>query len=974
MNNSEMTPTEFIARWKNNTATERAGAQAHFIDLCSMLGVDTPNANPHEIDDYAFERGAKRTGAGHGWADVWKRGCFAWEYKKPGSNLDAALKQLMTYALALDNPPLLVVSDRLHIHIHTHFTGTPSETHTINLDDIGTVENLQKLRWLFNNPDKFKPQRTTAGLTLEAANLFGDLARTLQDRGHDPKKVAHFLNKVLFCLFAEDAAAPGQEPLLPDMIFSKILANGLKDIARFEGQIRNLFKAMSNKDGEFGVLLIDWFNGGLFDDDVIIPLKQDDILKLVNVARLNWSQIEPSIFGTLFERGLNPKKRSQLGAHYTDPQSIMRIVNPVIVEPLLAEWSLEKEKIASLMTTVHSIDTSAKAADKKKATVALKEAHSSYINFIEKLKAFKVLDPACGSGNFLYMALQSLKDIELRVMLEAEELGLERGFPQVGPESVLGIELDPYAAELARVTVWIGEIQWMLKHGFQPSRNPILKTLNQIECRDALMTAGDDGFVEAEWPTADVIIGNPPFLGGSKKRGELGDEIFSSLAKIYEGRVPAGADLVCYWFDKAGKAIVKNGVSRVGLVATQAIRAGANRSVLTKLTNSSLIFNAWSDEPWVNEGASVRVSIVCFGHNNSIVLDGNPVNYIHANLTASSDQEAIHLSDAKQLKENTGTCFEGTKKYGAFDIDAETARAWLLMPNVNSKSNVLVVKPWRNGNHLTKRANEKWIIDFGTDISLDEAALFEKPYLHIKEFVKNVRKDKKWWLHERPRPEMRAALANLTRYIATSRVSKYRFFSFLDKTILPDTRLAVIARYDDTFFGVLHSRMHEVWSLSTGSVHGDGEDGGRPTYNAQACFETFPFPEGLTPNIPADIYVNDPRAQNIAVAAQRLNELRENWLNPPEWIERVPEVVAGYPDRILPKLGHENDLKKRTLTNLYNARQKGDAQWLDNLHRDLDVAVAAAYGWTDYTAEMGDEEILRRLLELNLERSTLSKS
>jgi len=306
-------------------------------------------------------------------------------------------------------------------------------------------------------------------------------------RKHDSQTVAHFLNKIIFCLFAEDAKGPASEPLLPNNLFSTILNNGRKDVARFEKQLKNLFKAMSERHGEFGEHFIQWFNGGLFDDDVTVPLERDDIENLINVAKLDWSSIEPSIFGTLFERGLDPAKRSQLGAHYTDPVSIMRIVNPVIVEPLLAEWLIEKTEIAAQMAVFRQFQSATKRDEKAKATVALKTATQRYIAFKERLKNFKVLDPACGSGNFLYLALQALKDIELRVGLEAEALGLERGFPEVGPQAMHGIEISPYAAELAKVTVWIGDIQWMLKHGFAPSREPILKTLDQIQCRDALL-------------------------------------------------------------------------------------------------------------------------------------------------------------------------------------------------------------------------------------------------------------------------------------------------------------------------------------------------------------------------------------------------------------------------------------------------------------------------------------------------------
>ena len=969
-----MTPAEFINKWKDNKLSERAGAQAHFLDLCELLGVEKPN----DPAQYCFERGAKRTGAGRGWADVWKRHCFAWEYKVPHANLDIALKQLMTYALALDNPPLLVVSDRLKIEIHTHFTGTPSHKDVIAIEDIGDAENLNKLRQLFENPNAFKPERTRTAITLQAAKLIGDLAWQMQQRKHDPQQVAHFLNKLVFCLFAEDASGPASEPLLPNRLFSSILANGRKDIVRFERQLKNLFQAMADRHGAFGEHVIQWFNGGLFDNDLTLPLTADDIDKLLGVSSLDWSAIEPSIFGTLFERGLDPAKRSQLGAHYTDPVSIMRIVNPVIVEPLLEEWRIEKESIATQMAIFDQFENSKKSTEKAKATHARKDATKRYIGFKEKLKNFKVLDPACGSGNFLYLALQSLKDIELRVGLEAEELGLERGFPEVGPQAMHGIELSPYAAELAKVTVWIGDIQWMLKHGFAPSKEPILKTLDQIQCRDALLESQtvreeksgalvrqEQRITMAIWPHVDAIIGNPPFLGGSKMREQLGDEYTEDLREMYERNVPGGADLVCYWFAKAQDAIQAGAAKRAGLVATNSIRQRTNRPVLERIVSNSEIFNAWSDEEWVNEGAAVRVSIVCFASRamaaRAVFLDGKCVANINADLTGSrSGAFTLDVTQAKQLKENAGISFQGSQKIGAFDIDGDLAREWLKLPNPHGKPNCDVLKPSWNGIDVTRRKREGWIIDFGTTMSEADAALYEAPFRFVVEHVKPGREQnnreayrKNWWRHGEPRIAMRAAIAPLKRFIATPEVAKHRPFVWLDHSTLPDKMLIVIARDDDDTFGIVSSRIHIVWALALGGRMGMGND---PRYNPTQCFQTFPFPKPTTKT-------------EIATAAQRLNQLRENWLNPPEWVDVVPEVVAGYPDRIIPKPEYAKAIKERTLTNLYNAKQKGEVQWLTDAHRTLDAAVAGAYGWDDYTPAMPDEEILRRLLKLNLERS-----
>lgn len=961
-----MTLSEFIVKWQPggsaDALSERAGAQAHFIDLCELIGQPKP-ADP---ENYCFERGAHRTGGNHGWADVWKRDCFAWEYKAPGADLGKALKQLMTYALALDNPPLLVVSDRRLIQIHTHFTGAPSEVHTIRIEDIGTPDNRQKLQWLFESPERFRPSRDNRQITDEAARAFAELASRLRTKhpGSDgEQRVAHFLTQCLFCLFAEDAE------LLPRGLFERLLDKSKLDGQKLDSRLRELFAAMQ-KGGDFALEDIAYFNGGLFEVIDPLPLDTDEAAILHAASKLDWNAIDPAIFGTLFERGLDPKKRSQLGAHYTDPATIMRLIEPVIVRPLAAEWETAKTAIAADM------GKSKKVGDKP-----YKQAQARFIAHLERLKHYRVLDAACGSGNFLYLALKALKDLEHKANLDAEALGLQRQVSiEVSPANVLGIELNEYAAELARVTVWIGELQWMRTHGYPVRRNPILARLDHVEHRDALLNA--DGS-EAEWPTCDAIVGNPPFLGGSVMRGELGVDYTEVLRKRYEGRVPGGADLVTYWFEKARAQIETGQCTAAGLVSTNSIRGGANRKVLERIVESGRIFEAWSDEPWTNDGAAVHVSLVCFGtqampsapidERFAAMLDGQRTTVIHADLTAG---DGLNLSTAKLLSENAATSFQGTSKKASFDISGEHARSLLLRPNPNARPSSDVVRPWSNGLMLTGRSSDGWIIDFGTEMSEEDASLYEAPYAYCLSAVKPEREKnnresyrKYWWRHAEPRPSMRRALNGLPRYIATVAHSKHRFFVWLNASVCPDQALIVIARADDTTFGILHSRFHELWSLRLGTSLED-----RPRYTPTTTFETFPFPEGMTPRDTAQRPAGSPPcmagdilAENIAAAARHLNELRENWLNPPEWVERVPEVVPGFPDRIVPKPEHAAELKKRTLTNLYNARPA----WLDNAHKALDAVVAAAYGWADYTPEMPDEEILRRLLKLNLERAAL---
>ena len=666
----------------------------------------------------------------------------------------------------------------------------------------------------------------------------------------------------------------------------------------------------------------------------------------------------PSILGTLFERGLDPEKRAQLGAHYTDRDKIMLIVEPVVIRPWLAEWEAEKTEIAAELEHAAAAKSPATGSRRRnKAALRFRE-------FLNRLRGFTVLDPACGSGNFLYLALQALKDLEHRVQLEAEVLGFQRAFPEIGPANVKGIEINPYAAELARVAVWIGEIQWMRRNGFAEARDPILKPLDTIECRDAILSADDS---EPDWPVADAVVGNPPFLGGKLLISHLGEDYVARMFSTYAGRVPAEADLVCYWFDKAGRQIASGKARRAGLVATNSIRGGANRRALQAATESRRIFEAWSDEPWVIEGAAVRVSLVCFSSaDDQFVaharLDGEPVDEIYGDLTARQDGAGVDLTRVRRLPQNAGVAFMGDTKGGPFDIKGDLARNWLCLPaNPNGRSNTEVLRPWMNGMDLTRRPSGKWIVDFGWTMSEVDAALYEEPFRWVKECVYPMRQKnrraayrEKWWRHVEPRQGMWHALAGLSRYIATPTVAKHRLFVWSDARICPDHQLIVVARDDDTTFGILHSRFHQIWSLRQGTSLED-----RPRYTPTTTFETFPFPAGLTPDVPATEYERDSRAAGIAEAARRLVDLRDRWLNPPEWVEWVDEPASGYPKRSVPRdADAASALRKRTLTNLYNARP----QWLMDAHDALDAAVADAYGWP---ATITEADALAELVSLN---------
>lgn len=937
-----MTPDDFITTWAKSELKESAGAASHFNDLCALLGVDPPHKADPNAEWFTFEKGATKAVGNQGWADVWRRDCFAWEYKGKRKDLDKAFMQLQNYAGALGNPPLLIVSDMDTIRIHTNWTNTISVVHTLTLQDLRDGAKRDLLRNCFVNPNALKPTETRQALTEKVAENFAAIAERLRKRGHDPQEVAHFVNRLVFCMFAEDVG------LLPNKLFETLIKNsrGAQGEKDFPKRAANLFETM-RRGGFYGNDEIDMFNGGLFENDATLPLTYQDLDDLYRITQPNWSDIDPSILGTLFERGLDPDKRSQLGAHYTDRDKIMQIITPVIIQPLLAEWAEVRAQIETLLPSDPAAAQSLRAA------------------FAQRLANFRVLDPACGSGNFLYLSLIELKNIEHRMNVEAESLGLPKALPKIGPESVLGIELNPYAAELARVSVWIGEIQWMRRNGFDVAKNPILRSLNTIENRDAVL--GTDGG-RAPWPRADVIVGNPPFLGNKKMIRELGEHYTTALRAAYGS---SGVDLVCYWFVQAWAQIAAGQTLRAGLVATNSIRGGANREVLKPIVEGGRIFNAWADEPWTVDGAAVRVSMLCFDgeKGGAVVLEGQAVPEVFSDLTAGKE---LNLAQAAKLNENNGVSFQGVSKVGNFEIDGETARSWLSFPlNPNGKPNSDVLRPWLTGVDLTARNKDEWIVDFGLDMSIIDASLYEAPFTHLEISVRPKRLESrrdayrtKWWIHAEARPGMRKAMQNLQRLIVTPKMSKHRFFVFVPREVLPSNLIIAVGRGDDTTFGILSSRIHEVWSLSLGQWLGAGND---PTYTPSTTFETFPFPAGLTPNIPAADYAANPHAQAIAVAAADLNAKREFWLNPPDLTIRTPEVVAGYPDRILPKdAAAEKELKTRTLTNLYNLRPT----WLVHLHQALDQAVANAYGWGDDWAKgMSDDEILSRLFALNQARA-----
>jgi type II restriction/modification system DNA methylase subunit YeeA len=921
---------DFVAKWSKAELKERAASQEHFIDICRLIGHPTPAEADPTGNTFTFEAGASKQSGGEGWADVWMKDYFAWEYKGKHKDLNQAYEQLLQYRESLLNPPLLIVSDMEQIIIHTNFTNTVKQVVTLKLNDLVKPENLAKLRAVFFDYKSFRVPQTTEQVTQQAAAEFARLADFLRKQGADQQQAAHFLIRLLFCLFAEDIG------LLPKALFTQLVKNTQKQPSVFKEQLRQLFKAMAS-GGWFGVTEIAHFDGRLFNDDSVLELDSDGLDILARVSALDWSNIEPSIFGTLFERSLDPSKRSQIGAHYTRKEDITLVVEPVLMAPLRWRWEGVRQQALDIPLRRDQADTK-RTRDKynKELTALLK-------GFAHEIAQVRVLDPACGSGNFLYVALKQLLDLEKEVVTTAYSLGLSRFFPSVSPAQLHGIEINEFAHELAQATIWIGYIQWLHDNGFGMQSKPILKPLDTVLLMDAILTYDEKGHaVEPNWPETDVIIGNPPFLGGKRLRTELGDQYVDNIFGLYNGRVPHEADVVCYWFEKARAMVAEGKAKRVGLLATQGIRGGANRKVLERIKETGDIFWAQSDRDWILDGAAVHVSMIGFdnGSESSYMLNEIPVSAINADLTG-----ALDLTIAKLVRENTGLSFMGDTKGGAFDITNDVAMKMLSAPlNPNGRPNSDVIHHWINGMDMTSRPRGMWIIDFGVDMPENEASLYEQPFDYVVKNVKPARLTnnraayrERWWIHVEPRPAMREAITRLSRYIVTPRVSKHRLFVWVSPDTLADSATIAIARDDDYFFGVLHSRVHERWALLKGTALED-----RPRYTPTTTFETFPFPwpPGKEPK-------NDLRVEAIAQAARELVAKRDAWLNPED--------------------ATENELKKRTLTNLYNQRPT----WLDIAHRKLDDAVLNAYGWSH---DLSDNEILSRLLALNLQRAKSNAS
>jgi SAM-dependent methyltransferase len=529
--------------------------------------------------------------------------------------------------------------------------------------------------------------------------------------------------QLMFCMFAQGI------DLLPHDLFTRTIASAKKNPLVLSKLLSNLFRSMQSGE-PFGADAILRFNGGLFAYVHIIDLRAGEIDEVHEAARCDWSSVEPTIFGTLFERSLDPSKRSQIGAHYTSRADIETVLKPVLLAPLQREWEQVKRQAEKVWLKVQA--EARKGRSRRSDSKARRQFDQILEQLLHRLAHVTVLDPACGSGNFLYVAIHLLLDLEKEVLTYAAEHDLSL-IPLVRPTQLFGLEINPYAQQLAQVVVWIGYLQWKYFNGYQAPFDPVLDPFENISHTDAILDLSDpNNPKEPEWPTAEFIVGNPPFLGGNRIRRKLRDEDVDALFKLYEGRLPAFSDLCCYWFEKARAMIESHRANRAGLVATQSIRGGVNRQVLERIKRTGDIFFAVSDRNWILEGANVHISIVGFdaGLETTRTLDGKEVASIHATLAAGLDTTKAQPITANQILH-----VEGVKKGAKFELLEKTALRMLSSPNPHGKSNSDIVRIYFNGSDLTQKRKIGWIVYFPPAMSEDQACLYEKPFEHVKEHV-----------------------------------------------------------------------------------------------------------------------------------------------------------------------------------------------------------------------------------------------
>lgn len=1032
----------FIDRWKASGASERANYQLFLTELCELLSVEKPRPASDKVHEasYTFERpvefddgeGRKTTN----FIDLYKQHCFVLEAKQGSDKAEIteaellsgaraktkvgtatretrtweremkrAKEQALRYARSLPEtegwPPFIVVVDvGFCIDLYSDFaqqgktyTAFPDPQHyRITLTDLRKEDIQQRLRLLFINPLELDPSKRAAKVTQELAERLAKLASLFEQAGHTPEKVAGFLMRCLFTMFAEDVQ------LLPEQSFTRLLKDYKKDLSILPQALESLWLSMDKGGFEPALrTLIPKFNGFLFKNQEALPLTEAQLDLLIEASEADWEDVEPAIFGTLLERALQPQERHKLGAHYTPRAYVERLVVPAVIEPLREEWEAARAASA-LLETRHDEQG------------ALKEIQ----NFHRRLCSIRVLDPACGSGNFLYVTLEHLKRLEGEVLEYIAHFGRQLSLDMSGgytvtPAQLIGIEVNPRAAAIADVVLWIGYLQWHFRtHGHAKRlEDPILRQYGNIMQQDAVLSYTErkhkldnnnqlitrwNGYTTkrhpitgleipdetaripvydyinpkaAAWPEANYIVGNPPFVGNKRMREILGDGYTETLRQAYNGVVSDSVDFVMYWWQKAAELLKAHKIERFGFITTNSITQIFNRRVIEYYMNSqpkiSLIY-AIPDHPWVDstDGADVRIAITTamsgsyFGVLQNIISE-QATNGVEINVTLSERKGQINsditiganTSEAIQLKANDKLASQGANPLG---LGFRLTEAELTKYGFDKRSLPSVLRPYAIGRDLVQKFEEKYVIDF-TNLSQNEGMLnYPILYQHLLTYVKPERdlnqretRRKNWWIFGENAPMFRKASAEIKRYIATCRTAKFRIFSFLDTAFIPDAKIVAIALDDYYFLGILSCRFHVSWAMATGGWLGVGNDS---NYNHSDCFGKFPFPTAT-----------EEQKQKIKIIAERLDLHRKQrqMLHPTLTITDMYNVLEKI------RFGEMLNAKEQKI------HEEGIISILLQLHSELDTAVADAYGWP---FNLTEEETLEKLVMLNKERAT----
>ncbi|KZL50277.1 type II restriction endonuclease subunit M [Nodularia spumigena CENA596] len=1014
----------FLDKWQGSSGNEIANKDSFCLDLCTALGVASPPPQGSVLGDpYCLEKNVKMpqsTGnIKQGRIDFYKQGHFILEAKqgstKSGSStpkrgtraydqyMQKAFIQATAYAPHLQGkPPFLLTCDiGSHFELWMGFSGDYGgygARQIIKLDDLLKADIFDLFVDIFNQPQKRNPEKIRAKVTREVADDLAKLAYGLEKQQDDPQEVANFLMRCIFTMFAEDVQ------LLKGEVFTKALTTRwLSQPSSFKPEIEKLWQTM-DQGGTFGFDSILRFNGSLFADATAFDLDKKQLEVLLQAAKRDWSQVEPAIFGTLLERALDAKERSKLGAHYTPRSYVERLVRPVVIEPLRQDW-LETEIVVDQLLKVEGDKLEPTATQKNKAVELIKE-------FLHKLRSIKILDPACGSGNFLYVTLDLLKSLEAEVIRRIADITGKYQtsiLDQVNVSQFLGIEVNPRAASIAELVIWIGYLQWYFQQfGNTSPPEPVLQKFNNIQYRDAVLAwdsktpaidpttqqprtrwggrtmkhpvTGENvpdsqdqvpiySYInprEAVWPEADYIVSNPPFIGNARMRELLGDGYTETLRQVYKD-VPDTIDYVMYWWHKAADLVREGKVKRFGFITTNSISQVRLRSVIEyhlKQSNPIKLIFAIPDHPWTDEGAAVRIAITAAELESSSVSNVVQLGDIIFEGEGETPEESADLIDIAW--ENVGLIFNDLRS-GANIISTKSLKAqsslcctgvkvygsgFILTSEQISNFSLQerkILKSYRNGKDIAQKNRLAYVIDcFG----LTKEQIQQK-YPQIYQ-----------WLLERVYPGR-----------AVQRDSNIRDKWWLFERNRPELRkqLENLLRYIVT----VETSKHRVFTFLDSSIIPDVKltvialddayflgvlsskihvtwalaAGGRlgvgndPIYNKTRCFDPFPFPEPTAE-----------QKQKIRELGEKLDAHRK-------------QVQAQHPDV--------------TITGMYNLLEKLRAEQpftdadrkyndkalisiLKSIHDELDEAVFAAYGWSQSSS---DNEILTQLVALNAERT-----